>query len=758
MNERYFICVSGVVQGVGFRPFVYQLAVQHHLTGWVMNSSEGVKIDVQGHKEALDLFVRALRERSPRLARVDDVICARQRLGRIQGFTIHPSQRDKQVAVSVSPDQSICPECLSEMYDQHSPYYHYPFINCTHCGPRYSIIEQLPYDRGNTTMKGFDFCPSCLQAYQAPSNRRYHAQPTSCHHCGPKVALRHARGTLTTQHDQVFEQAAEILSQGGVIAVKGLGGFHLVCDATSSVSVSKLRQMKYRQRKPFAVMVDGVATAAQYVTGEPAEWQALKASAAPIVLMNRRPHPELVPEVACDRPYLGVMLPYTPLHHLLFEQYRRYRSEPVLVMTSGNLSGMPLVTDGDEMLRLFGEALDAVLDHDRPIANPCDDSIVHYAGNTIRVLRMARGYAPFSHHSDYQGAPIVAMGAQQKSTIAMALSGQSMLSPYIGDLDDLDTQQRYEKTISLFQHLYQCEPSHWVCDYHPGYFSTQSAHTRSGGILPVQHHHAHILAVMAEYQITDPVLGFAFDGTGMGDDDTVWGGEVLLADTQGYQRCGSLRPFRLIGGERAIREPARILLAMLLECYSLQEIRSLAHPAFQGWDDHDFSNLHQLWLSGQHSPLCSSVGRLFDAWACLGALLDRPDFDGESGLLVESAAMTAGQAEIPWEMNWADGTSLLDWKPLLIRCIESQIWLSQAAVSDACLGLIAALAGAIQQMAGRYPSLPVIVSGGVFQNRLLMDVLWQKQDEAQPIYSGTMIPVNDSGIAMGQLWYGIHQR
>ncbi len=756
MNERYFICVSGVVQGVGFRPFVYQLAVQHHLSGWVMNSSAGVKIDVQGRKEALDLFVRALRERPPRLARVDDVACSRQHLGRAQGFTIHPSQHETHVAVSVAPDQSICPECLSEMNDERSPYYHYPFINCTHCGPRYSIIEQLPYDRANTSMKAFDFCPSCLQAYQEPSNRRYHAQPTSCHHCGPRVSLR---DTQATRYDEVFEHAAEILSRGGVIAVKGIGGFHLVCDATLPASVMKLRQMKHRQRKPFAVMVDCVETAMQYVSGETAEWQALAASAAPIVLMKRRSHPHLVPDVSCDSPYLGVMLPYTPLHHLLFEQYRRYRSEPILVMTSGNLSGMPLVTDSDEMLRLFGEVLDGVLDHDRPIANPCDDSIVHQAGHAIRVLRMARGYAPFSHHCDYQSAPILAMGAQQKSTIAMALSGQSMLSPYIGDLDDLDTQQRFEKTISLFQHLYQCEPSQWVCDYHPGYFSTQFAKTQSGSLLQVQHHHAHILAVMAEYQLTGPALGFAFDGTGMGDDDTVWGGEVLLADTQGYQRCGCLRPFRLIGGEQAIREPARILLAMLLEYYSLQDIQSLAHPAFQSWHEHDFFNLHQLWLSGQHSPLCTSVGRLFDAWACLGALLERPDFDGESGLLVESAAMTAGQTDTPWEMNWEDGTSVLDWQPLLIRGIESKIWLSQEAVSDACQGLIEALAGAIQQMAGRYPSLPVIVSGGVFQNRLLMDILWHNWDEnTQPIYSGTMVPVNDSGIAMGQLWYGIHQR
>ncbi|WP_038185757.1 carbamoyltransferase HypF [Vibrio rhizosphaerae] len=758
MNERYFICVSGVVQGVGFRPFVYQLATQHHLSGWVMNSSEGVKIDVQGRKDALDLFVLALSERPPHLARVDEVTCTPQQLQPSRGFLIHPSQQAAKVAVRIAPDQSVCPECLAEMKSPHSPYYHYPFINCTHCGPRYSIIEQLPYDRVNTTMKGFDFCPSCRQAYQDPSNRRYHAQPTSCHHCGPEMTLRDARGTLTTQPETVFVQAAEILSRGGVIAVKGVGGFHLVCDATSSASVMKLRHMKHRQRKPFAVMVDGVETATQYVTGEPAEWQALTASAAPIVLMHRRVHPDLVPEVACDSPYLGVMLPSTPLHHLLFEQYRCYRSEPILVMTSGNLSGMPLITDGDDMLHLFGEALDGVLDHNRPIANPCDDSIVHYAGSAMRVLRMARGYGPFSGHHDYQGAPIVAVGAQQKSTIAMACPGQLMLSPYIGDLDDPDTQQRHEKTISLFQHLYQCEPAHWVCDYHPGYVATRFAERQSGQLLQVQHHHAHILAVMAEYRLTGPVLGFAFDGTGMGDDDSVWGGEVLLADTQGYQRCGYLRPFRLIGGEQAIREPARILLAMLLACYSLQEIQSLELPAFQQWDDRDFSNLHQLWLSGRHSPWCSSVGRLFDAWACLGGLLERPDFDGESGLKVEAAAMKSGQTKTPWEMHWMGEAAILDWAPLLTQCITARIWRNDAVVSAACIGLIEALAGAIQQMARRYPALPVIVSGGVFQNRLLMDVLWQNWDQTkQPLYSGTMIPTNDSGIAMGQLWYGMHQ-
>ncbi|MDW6002023.1 carbamoyltransferase HypF [Vibrio mangrovi] len=760
MNERYLIRVSGIVQGVGFRPFVYQLAMRHHLSGWVINSSDGVKIDVQGKADALNLFIRTLKERPPILARVDEVQCLQLNPGISQGFEIHPSQSESDVAVSIAPDQSVCPECLAEMNDERSRYYHYPFINCTHCGPRYSILEQLPYDRVHTTMKVFDLCPSCSQDYHDPMNRRYHAQPTSCRHCGPKIYLRSAGGELMAQDDDALSQVAGVLHNGGIIAVKGLGGFHLVCDASQSQSVRKLRAMKHRNRKPFAVMVDSIETAKRYVFGESVEWQALSSRPAPIVLMHRKLHNGIASEVAFDSPYLGVMFPYTPLHHLLFEQYRYLGCEPILVMTSGNVSGMPLATDSADIVSQFGDMLDGVLDHNRPIANACDDSVVHLAGDSIRVLRLARGYAPLSYKSNYNGTPVLALGAQQKATVAMALPGQLMLSPYIGDLDDLDTQSRYEQMSSLFQNLYRCEPQRWVCDGHPGYFTTQLTEHLPGHVLNVQHHHAHILAVMAEYRLTGPVLGFAFDGTGMGDDGSVWGGEVLLADVQHYQRCGHLKPFRLIGGEQAIREPARILLAMLLECYSLQEICLLKHPAFDAWTEDDFANLYQLWLSGKHSPFCSSAGRLFDAWACLCGLLERPDFDGESGLLIEAAAMrSVPDMDTPLSMNWGtEQIPQLDWVPILKMSIESGVWQHQKDVADACRGLIHSLAHAIYQMANRYSSSPVIVSGGVFQNRLLMNELWQyRRNTTQQFYSGTMIPVNDSGIAIGQLWYGMHQ-
>jgi hydrogenase maturation protein HypF len=759
MHERYFIHVSGIVQGVGFRPFVYQLAIHHHLSGWVMNSSEGVKIDVQGEPGALKLFIRALSEQPPSLARVDQVHYSKLLPDKPQGFEIYPSRIEDNVAVCVSPDQSVCPECLAEMNDAQSRYYRYPFINCTHCGPRYTIIENLPYDRGHTTMKKFDFCPSCHHAYQDPINRRYHAQPTSCHHCGPVVSLRNCEGAVVVQENDVFLRAAQILKSGGVLAVKGLGGFHLVCDATQSQAVNKLRMIKRRQRKPFAVMVDSVETAELYVTGEAAEWQALTSRPAPIVLMKQESGYDIAPEVTLGSPYLGVMLPYTPLHNLLFEQCNELAGSSVLVMTSGNVSGMPLATELSEIQQQIGRSLDGILDHNRPIANACDDSVVHLAGGSVRMLRLARGYAPLSRKNRYEGAPMMALGAQQKSTAAMALAGQWIISPYIGDLDDIDTQQRYEQTLGLFQNLYRCKPQQWICDEHSGYFSTQHAVQQMGEVLRVQHHHAHILAVMAEYQLTGPVLGFAFDGTGAGDDHTVWGGEVLLADTRGYQRRGFLRPFRLIGGEKAIREPARILFAMLLECYSLADIQALNHPAFRSWRDEDFSNLHQLWLSGTHSPLCSSVGRMFDAWACLCDLFERPDFDGESGLLIEAAAMQSHDS-IPLDLTigWDEQQQILDWEKLFKVSLESKCWQSRNDVAATCQGMLQSLVDVIVQIAKEEPSLPVIVSGGVFQNRLLMNGLWQSWEHStQPLYSGTMVPVNDSGIAIGQLWYGVHQ-
>ncbi len=433
-------------------------------------------------------------------------------------------------------------------------------------------------------------------------------------------------------------------------------------------------------------------------------------------------------------------------------------------MTSGNISGMPLATDSSQICSQFAQDIDAILDHNRPIVNPCDDSVVHVAGGKVRVLRPARGYAPVTQKITYQGKPILALGAQQKASVAYALPNQWMLSPYIGDISNLDTEQRYQETAQLFPKLYRQAPSLYLHDMHPGYYSTQYAQNHTPGpYVAVQHHYAHVLAVMAEHNINQQVLGFAFDGTGAGTDETIWGGETLVADAEEFERVGHLKPFRLIGGEKAIKDPARILFAMLLECFSFEQIRALNLPAFASWSAFHFSNLHQLWLSGKNSPYCTSMGRLFDAWASLLNLVEKVDYEGQCGLAIERAYMSGDksqslQLEEKLRFHWSDdATSVLDWTPALKQTLDCQRQLGAQWASQVSISLVLAVITAIEEMSDKFPHLPVVVSGGVFQNRCLVNDLFKRWENRQSlIYSGETIPVNDSGIAVGQLWHGLH--
>lgn len=756
MNQRCLLQVSGIVQGVGFRPFIYQLATRLELSGWVLNDSDGVTIDIQGLKDKLHQFIQHLTEQAPPLARIDNVIHRDLPLINRQGFEIRHSDGNASATVSISPDKAICADCLVDLRNPDSRFYHYPFTNCTNCGPRYTIIQQLPYDRCHTSMQKFKLCPACETAYRDPMNRRYHAQPISCELCGPLVRLLSGDEHFIAEEEHAIRETAQLITSGCIVAVKGLGGFHLVCDATNTKAVTRLREIKYRQRKPFAVMVSHEEVAKQYVTGDLKEWQALNSSAAPIVLMCRLDDSLISPVVAPDAPYLGVMLPYTPLHALLFDELQRINGPLSLVVTSANRSGVPMAINREEVFAQFGDDLDAVLDHSRDIVNPIDDSVVHYAGGKIRILRLARGYAPQSYAMPHQDQCVMAVGAQQKASVAYAIPGQWMVSPYIGDLTSIDMEQRYELAMHAFTRLYQAEPTLWIHDHHPGYFSTRYA-KQYASCIGVQHHYAHVLAVMAEYGLDKPVLGFTFDGTGWGDDDTVWGGEVLKASLHGYERIGHLRSFKLIGGEKAIKEPARLLLAMLLEIYPLETIKALNLDAFNQWSDRYLQNLYQLWLSGSHSPYCSSVGRLFDAWALLLTLLKDVDFEGESGLMIERAAMKCPHLSMELSMRW-DRNNVLDWAPALKQTLSCRVDCGEQWPQVMSRALLAALISAVVTMAGRHPDLPIVVGGGVFQNRVLMDgVTDALVSHPAGFFAGSQLPANDGGISTGQLWFGLHQ-
>lgn len=771
--------MDGIVQGVGFRPFVYGLALRHGLAGYVLNDANGVTIGAEGEPEQLAAFARELRELAPPLSRIDRFseralpLCHDPDYdGAFHGqFRIKASQQQSAATVAISPDQGMCEACATDVANPKDRHHHYPFTNCTHCGPRYSIIRRLPYDRPHTAMAGFAMCPRCAAAYEDPLDRRYHAQPVSCPECGPHLSWRSGNGDVLAEREDALQMTARALQAGALIAVKGMGGYHLICDARSESAVARLRQLKRRERKPLAVMMGSLAEAKLHVTGCEAEWNLLASQARPITLLRKRTKDDrpsesqhtaapLAEGIAPGIPYLGVMLPYTPLHQLLLDACAM-----PLVATSANGRGSPILIECDAVVRELGSEIDGILDHNRPILHPCDDSLVQWAGGRRQTLRLARGYAPCTPSLKAAvKVPLLAVGAQQKNQLALAFGRQRIYSPYIGDLHSLPMQEYFEQTLATFRDLYELKPELLVSDCHPGYLSHQWAkhYCREQGVthLEVQHHHAHLLAVMAEHEITCPVLGVAFDGTGLGDDGTLWGGELLLADVKGFERVAHLQPFKLLGGEAAIREPVRQLLGLLFETYGVEQIRALDIPLVSKLPIERIRNLHQLWHLGRNAPYTSSIGRLFDAVAALLGLIDAPDYEGEAGLLLEAAALQLTPDKLPFPLAFdltqsAEGPLLIEWAALLNTLVgERRKGTSTASLAA---GFIRAVSNLVVALAGRFPGYPVALGGGVFQNRVLMDQLVPSLEAAgRQVLTSETLPLNDGGIAAGQLWFAIH--
>ena len=758
---------DGIVQGVGFRPFVYGLALSHRLTGYVLNDANGVTIGVQGSAAQLADFARELQELAPPLSRIDHFSERALPLDDDPNFNgkfhIRASQQQSAATVAISPDQGMCEACARDITNPADRHHRYPFTNCTHCGPRYSIIRRLPYDRPHTAMADFAMCPRCASAYEDPLDRRYHAQPVSCPDCGPQLTWRSGSGDTQAEREEALQAAARALQTGALIAVKGMGGYHLICDARNEETVARLRVLKRRARKPLAVMMGSLDEAKLHVDGCEAEWALLCSQPRPITLLHKRAaDPGTIPlaeGIAPGIPYLGVMLPYTPLHQLLLEACAM-----PLVATSANGRGSPILIACEAVVSELGAQIDGILDHDRPILHPCDDSLVQWAGGRRQTLRLARGYAPCTPSLKEAAAqPVLAVGAQQKNQLALAFGRQRIYSPYIGDLHSLPMQQHFEQTLETFRGLYDLKPKTLVSDRHPGYLSHRWAKdycaTEGASHLEVQHHHAHLLAVMAEHDIRGPVLGFAFDGTGLGDDGTLWGGELLIADVKGFERVEHLKPFRLIGGETAIREPVRQLLGLLFESHTPDEISALDIPAINQLPIERILNLHQLWCLGRNAPYTSSMGRLFDAVAALLDLVDEPDYEGEAGLLLEAAALRLAPGSDPWPLNFAiteqtDDPLLIDWAPLIEELLAQR---NKVPVASLAAGFIQAICELIVTLAEHFPAYPVALGGGVFQNRVLMDQLIPRLESAgREVLTSEILPLNDGGIAAGQLWFAIH--
>jgi len=754
--------VRGAVQGVGFRPFVYRLAHELGLRGWVQNDGRGVRLEVEGERRHLDQFRERLQAEAPPLAVVQDVSAEWLAPVGFSGFDIQHSDAQSSKRALLLPDVATCAACLGDLTDPTNRRHGYPFTNCTGCGPRFSIVRALPYDRPNTTMAGFTQCAQCQAEYDEPRDRRFHAQPNACADCGPRVWLATSNGQRQSAGADAIRQAAQALRDGFILALKGLGGFQLLADATSPAAVKRLRQRKRRWEKPLALMVGTIEHARALATVSEEVAAALTGPSAPIVLVPRRPDAPVTAAVAPGTPLLGLMLPYTPLHHLLMHELQ----VPV-VATSGNLSDEPICIDNGEALVRLGEIADLFLLHDRPIERHVDDSVAVWTNNTLQLVRRARGYAPLPVRVNRTGPTVIAVGSHLKNTIALALGHDVFVSQHIGDLDTRAARDAHQRVIRDFSTMYETVPEIVAHDLHPDYASTQWAHTTVGQarngddrwaaqfaearLVGVQHHHAHLVACLADNGIEETSLGVTWDGTGYGNDGTVWGGELLLGDARGFRRVAHFWPFRLPGGEAAVREPRRSALAALLETFG-QGVCS--------WEDlasiHAFSArerdlLLQMLRRGVNSPVTTSAGRLFDAVASVAGLRQVASYDGQAAMELEHVADRTVTASYPFPVSASEGSQplVLDWRPLLSAVVDDVR--QRTPVGEISAKFHHALAQVVVQVAREVGNPRVALSGGCFQNLLLSELCAQGLSNAGfMVLRHRQVPTNDGGISLGQ--------
>ena len=725
------------------------------LNGWVRNQSDGVEIEVAGPAESVGDFVSSISSEPPPLARIVQVETTDLPYLRIEGFRIISSRALKSRATLISPDVCTCPDCLRELLDPLDRRFRYPFINCTNCGPRYTIIKDIPYDRDKTTMAHFRMCPECRSEYDDPLDRRFHAQPNACWDCGPQVWIEDAQSNIVAARDQAIVKAVELLERGAIVAVKGLGGFHLAVKATDEAAVSRLRSRKIREEKPFAVMFSEIEDIRRYAHLNGEEENLLKSPARPIVLLERRKDgsgPALAGSVAPWNRYLGVFLPYTPVHFLLFEN-APYRA---LVMTSGNQSDEPIVMqNADARSHLEGIA-DYFLFHDREIYMRCDDSVGRVLTGAVRPVRRARGYAPQPVFLRDSVPSVLGVGAELKNTVCLTRGREAFVSQHIGDLENLETLGSFEHLVSHLERILEIEPELIVHDLHPDYLNTQWA-LRQGGLprLAVQHHHAHIAAVMAERGLDGAVVGLALDGTGFGTDGTIWGGEILRVDNLGFERLGHLRQVPLPGGARAIKEPWRTALGCLWSIDPENVERDYA-DFLAAWPDRDVRIVLQMLDRRLNCPLTSSCGRLFDAAAALCGIRSSINYEGQAAIELEQA-IEPDEGHYEGGLESGPDSILIDQLPILEALIEDvrrgvPAGRIAARVHNSVVRILsrAALAAAEKTGLNR-----IALSGGVFQNAYLSQRLEKElAGHGLEVYGHIEVPANDACISLGQAWIG----
>jgi hydrogenase maturation protein HypF len=760
--QRLHLRVQGMVQGVGFRPFVYTLATELGLGGWVRNNDSGVDIEVEGSPSELTAFLERLECDRPSHSIFSQLETDWLKPLGYSHFEIHPSEQNSSPkSVWILPDLATCPACLSDIFDPRNRRYRYPFTNCTHCGPRHSILTALPYDRIHTTMQSFRMCADCQQEYENPQDRRFHAQPNACPHCGPSLEFWDNYGVAIapgSSSSEVISLAADRIRQGEILALKGLGGFHLIVDARNEGAVQRLRDRKHRPTKPLAVMYPSLDVICEDCIVSFAEMDLLTSAAAPIILLKRKSKSLLAPSIAPHQNTLGVMLPYTPLHHSLLEEL----GFPVIA-TSGNRSQEPICVDEHAAIRDLADIADVFLVNDRPIVRPVDDSVVRIIEDRPMLLRRARGYALRVNLPMDNMPCILAVGGHLKNTVALSIQDQILISQHLGDLDQAQTFNRFRGTIGQVLKLYDAQPVAIACDAHPDYASTHFAQTLSQSlkipVIPIQHHYAHVLSGMVDNHLDPPVLGIAWDGTGYGLDNSLWGGDFLsIPDRTGFRRMTHLRSFSLPGGDRAAREPRRTALGLLYEAFGEAAFELEDCPTLQAFQPQEIKLLRTMLQKGVSSPRTSSVGRLFDAIASLIGLCHKNTFEGEAAMQLESALESTTNL-YPYRLEQDETrTWILDWQEMVVAILNDK---------DS-IGKISAkfhntLVEMIVEIAHQVGISQVVLTGGCFQNRYLLEhaIRRLRGEGFAPHWHG-QIPSNDGGISVGQVlgahWVLQHSR
>lgn len=739
---RKYVVVTGIVQGVGFRPFVYNIAVDNGLNGWVKNTSEGVCVDIEGTKKSVEIFLEKLVNQAPPLSKINNITIENRDIKNYTDFFIEKSEDNDRTITLISPDVAICEDCEREIKANKDKRYKYSFTNCTNCGPRFSIIKKLPYDRAMTTMEKFKMCPNCRKEYENPSDRRFHAEPNACATCGPRVYLTDRCGNEIATKNPI-EEVKNLIKNGKIIGVKGLGGLHIACDGKNQEVIHRLRQRKSRPSKPFALMMKDIDTVKQYCLVNEIEENTLKGIKRPILLLDVKNN--ILPlNVAPDNNRFGVMLPYTPLHHLLFDD-----NIEVLVMTSANVSGLPIVYKNEEAVEKLNNIVDYFLLNDRDIHVPVDDSVARVILGEERIIRRSRGYAPIPLIIE-DIKETLAYGSHLKNTFCISKEQFAFMSQHMGDMDNLEAYKNYEYNVKHFKNLYNIKPEIIAYDMHPDLLLSNFARKDEGKKIPVQHHHAHIVSCMIENNVNEKVIGIAFDGTGFGNDGKIWGGEFLVCDYKDFKRAGHLNYVKMAGGDSAVKEPWRMTIGYLFKAYG----HKIDANIFVGIAEKKIKTILAMLKNNMNSIETSSMGRFFDAIAALIGIKMNVTFEGEAAIYLETISHVGENGVYKYDIYTEYETYIVNTDNIIkdiIQDMESGI--HKSIIAKRFHNTVVAFSLEMCKLIrNKYGINSVALSGGVFQNEILLKGLHKKLiKNGFKVYIHKDIPCNDGGISIGQL-------